>query len=634
MQIVVMKQSVVGILLVLLLLNKVSGYSQYRGQYKIDSLLNELPKQKEDTAKVNLLVMLAFVYCDFNPDTGIIYGLTGLALAKKLGWKKGIADAYNRTGNNYDSKPDGPKALECYYHALKLFEELDYKKGIAAVTGNMANVYYMQKDFAKALQFSLKSLDMAERIGDKRMILYNINNIGNDYGKLGNYEKALEYFFKLLKIIEGSTDPDNLAGAYLAIGGTYHLLEKYQLALEYELKALKTLQTSSDDKGLLYAVLIDVARAYYALSLPASTKSQIGLTAAELRREAINYGIKSLEIAKEVNAPRMFEETFTFLSAVYASNGDYKKALDYQKEARNISDSVFSIENNIKISNLETKRSIELKQKDIEIKDKQIALDNLAVAKKRNERGYFIAGLGLLGSVIVVVFRSYKTQQKNNTLLTKTNSLLNVEKKRSDDLLLNILPSEVAEELKEKGSADAQFFDEVTVIFTDFVSFTEVSENLSPQDLVTELDTCFKAFDEITGKYNIEKIKTIGDAYLAVCGLPLPNKKHAENVVRAATEINAFMQTRSSIKGNNTFGIRIGIHTGSVVAGIVGIKKFAYDIWGDTVNTAARMEQNSETGKINISQTTYELVKDTISCTYRGEIKAKGKGMLKMYFVE
>jgi adenylate cyclase len=156
---------------------------------------------------------------------------------------------------------------------------------------------------------------------------------------------------------------------------------------------------------------------------------------------------------------------------------------------------------------------------------------------------------------------------------------------------------------------------------------------MTPQELVSELHICFKTFDEIISRFGIEKIKTIGDAYLAVCGLPVADAKHAENVVRASLEISEFMQQRQKVTGNRSFHVRIGIHSGSVVAGIVGVKKFAYDIWGDTVNTAARMEQNSEGGKINISQTTYDLVKDKFTCTYRGEIEAKGKGQLKMYFV-
>jgi class 3 adenylate cyclase/tetratricopeptide (TPR) repeat protein len=252
-------------------------------------------------------------------------------------------------------------------------------------------------------------------------------------------------------------------------------------------------------------------------------------------------------------------------------------------------------------------------------------------------------GMDIIGPAIVIFFctqffvkstiRDGILLQKSNLTLSETLVELKLEKQKSDDLLLNILPEEVAEELKEKGTTTAKHFDNVTVLFTDFVNFTNAGEHMNPQQLIDELHSCFKTFDEITGKYDIEKIKTIGDAYLAVAGLPTPDPHHAENIVRAAMEISAYMQNRLATNGKNTFEVRIGIHSGSAVAGIVGVKKFAYDIWGDTVNTAARMEQNSEAGKINISETTYNLVKDKIKCTYRGEIEAKGKGMLKMYFV-
>jgi class 3 adenylate cyclase len=210
-------------------------------------------------------------------------------------------------------------------------------------------------------------------------------------------------------------------------------------------------------------------------------------------------------------------------------------------------------------------------------------------------------------------------------------------RKRSDELLLNILPADVAEELKAKGSAEARQFDEVTVMFTDFKDFTKISEMLTPSELVQEIHTCFKAFDDIIAKYKIEKIKTIGDAYMAAGGLPMTNTTHAEDVVSAALEIQEFMhayiQERSRLQ-KPIFEIRIGINTGPVVAGIVGIRKFAYDIWGDTVNIASRMESSGEPGKVNISGSVYELVKDKFICTYRGKVQAKGKGEIDMYFVE
>ncbi len=211
------------------------------------------------------------------------------------------------------------------------------------------------------------------------------------------------------------------------------------------------------------------------------------------------------------------------------------------------------------------------------------------------------------------------------------------QKKRSDDLLLNILPEEVAEELKAKGSADAKQFDEVTVMFTDFKGFTQISEKLTPSELVAEIHTCFKAFDNIITKYNIEKIKTIGDAYMCAGGLPVSNKTNAFDVVNAAIEIKQFMHEhlkQRQKENKEPFEIRIGVHTGPVVAGIVGVKKFAYDIWGDTVNIASRMESSGETGKVNISGSTYKLVKNKFHCIHRGKIRAKNKGEIDMYFVE
>jgi class 3 adenylate cyclase len=216
-------------------------------------------------------------------------------------------------------------------------------------------------------------------------------------------------------------------------------------------------------------------------------------------------------------------------------------------------------------------------------------------------------------------------------------SQLETEKKKSDDLLLNILPADIADEIKTSGKSRAKTYSMVTVMFTDFKSFTEISQSVSAELLVSEIDYCFSAFDVIVQKYNLEKIKTVGDAYLCAGGLPNLSFTHGLDAVNAAIEIRDFMLSRKREKqsrGEIPFEIRIGLHTGSVVAGVVGVKKFAYDIWGDTVNLAARMEQNSEPGKINISGTTYNLVKDSFSCEYRGKIHAKNKGEVDMYFIE
>lgn len=271
-----------------------------------------------------------------------------------------------------------------------------------------------------------------------------------------------------------------------------------------------------------------------------------------------------------------------------------------------------------------TRLQIEAVKEAAEQLNEKIKLEAKAeLEKQKMVRNGFIGGFA-----VVLLFAGVFFTQRNR---------ISKEKKRSEELLLNILPEEVAEELKAKGSAEAQLIDEVTVLFTDFKGFTAISEKLTPKELVHDLNDCFSAFDRIMEKYGMEKIKTIGDSYMAAGGLPTANHTHAIDAINAAIEIRDFIAKGKEEKlaeGLPYFEIRIGIHTGPVVAGIVGVKKFAYDIWGDTVNTASRMESSGEAGKINISESTYKLVKDKFNCTPRGKITAKGKGEIEMYFVE
>ena len=212
------------------------------------------------------------------------------------------------------------------------------------------------------------------------------------------------------------------------------------------------------------------------------------------------------------------------------------------------------------------------------------------------------------------------------------------EKEKSDELLFKVLPASIAQELKDTGVSKANSVAQISVLFTDFESFTEKATSMSAEDLVFEIDHCFRKFDNICEKYNVEKIKTIGDAYMAAGGLPDPSEDAVKNTILAALEMQTFITQRKAdmeTSEKECFIMRAGIHTGPVVAGIVGVKKFQYDIWGDTVNIASRMESGGETGKVNISQATYELIKDDPQFVFesRGKIDVKGKGEMEMYFV-
>ena len=206
-------------------------------------------------------------------------------------------------------------------------------------------------------------------------------------------------------------------------------------------------------------------------------------------------------------------------------------------------------------------------------------------------------------------------------------------RKETERLLNNILPGKVIEDLKESGGSKPELFSDVTVLFSDFVDFTEISTRTAPETLINELSELFTAFDDIMEKNRCERIKTIGDAYLAVCGMPNSDANHAENVVRAAVEMMAFLNERNA-SSPFQWKSRIGIHSGPVVGGIVGTKKYIYDIFGDTVNTASRVENSSETMKISITDSTRKLLPDTFHCTPRGAIELKGKGVVELFFVD
>ena len=276
----------------------------------------------------------------------------------------------------------------------------------------------------------------------------------------------------------------------------------------------------------------------------------------------------------------------------------------------------------------------------MEKEQSEMALTN---SELENERGRYLRNILIVLSLLVLAVAAafyirYRAKAKSNNLLAEKNKTIAEEQERSEGLLLNILPASIATELKQYGAASAVRHEQATVLFTDFANFTAISERLTPEELVRELDYCFKGFDFIISQHDIEKIKTIGDAYMCANGLTGTERDYYApvNMVNAALEIQQFLADYKADRireGRPYFEARIGIHTGPVVAGVVGTKKFAYDIWGDTVNLASRMESNSAPGRVNISESTRHLVEPYFRLEYRGKIAAKNKGDVDMYYV-
>lgn len=270
-------------------------------------------------------------------------------------------------------------------------------------------------------------------------------------------------------------------------------------------------------------------------------------------------------------------------------------------------------------------------------KESILAEQKTEIALQKSQKLLFYALLGILVISVIFMFVRYKESKKNSEILALKNDIIQEEREKSEGLLLNILPSVVANELKLKGKAKARKYDMATVFFSDFVNFSQIANKLSPEKLVALLDEYFTLFDSVIEEFRLEKIKTIGDAYMCVGGLPEKNTTHPNDVILAALEIQTMLNKKKVEKQKLNqlfFEARIGIHTGPLVAGVVGSKKFAFDIWGDTVNVASRLESGGEAGKVNISQSTFDLVKNEFSFTSRGEIPIKNLGEVQMFFVE
>jgi len=681
-----MKKTLLFLLVFIHLLLPVIG----QGQNPIlDSLQAVLKTQAADTNRVNTLNELSWQLKDMgNYDLALKYADDAMLIAKQIDYKKGMATAYSRHGQVYQNQGNYPEALKNHFAALKIKEELGNQQDVANSYINIGNIYYQQGNFPEAsknymaslkinqelgnkpgmaltyggiglvydaqgiypeaLKNYLAGLKISEELGDKTGIARAYNNIGNVYGSQRDYPEALKYYSSAVKINEESGNRAGMAEAYNNIGIVYfdqgnysESLKNYIASLEIKKKLNNKngMASSYNNIGNVYAKqgnYLDALNNYStAMKLDEEIGNAYGLTNSYGNIGIVNFHLKkydqatvylnkALQLSKQIGAKESIRDVYQGLASVDSETNNWRGAYENHSMYMLYRDSLINEENTKKTVQTQMNYEFDKKEQAAQlVQEKKDALAKQEMQKQALIRNSFVGGFGivLLFSIVVIL-------QRNK---------VRKEKARSEELLLNILPAEVAEELKEKGSAEAKLINEVSVLFTDFKGFTEYSEKLTPENLVKDIHECFTAFDTIMEKHGMEKIKTIGDAYMAAGGLPSPNLTHATDAVQAALDIVSFIderKTRKKAAGLPFTEIRIGIHTGQVVAGIVGVKKYSYDIWGDTVNTAARMESSGEAGKINISESTYAQVKTKFKCAHRGKITAKHKGEIDMYFVE
>jgi class 3 adenylate cyclase len=499
----------------------------------------------------------------------------------------------------------------------------NYKQA-AELALQAGNKYESQKKMTQAVSAFNNAIAAARKIDNTLLLARGYEELGSAYALISSRElpktiRNLEQAYQYYQLVNDADGEKGTARVRFKQGLAYYdarRLKEAQTALE-EAKEL------SEDIG--YADIQAQAKLYLSrLHGESSTPNAAASTpAVSAPAAATNQAAQQVEAEIEALQNRLRDS----LRMQAEEKQALKLALLSKEQER------AAIQRNL----LKTQASLQQMQEIVQLREATIA------AQEKTTQAILAAAAALCLLLIAALFFVIHIRQANHKLKAQKLQIaaqaqeLAAEKAKSEALLLNILPREIAEELKNKKQAKPRFYQMVSVLFCDFKGFTEYTERHTPEQVVRELNECFSAFDDICARYNMEKIKTIGDAYMCAGGVPKPNMTNAADAVLAGLAMQEFIQKRKyqkQLHGEPYLELRVGIHTGPVLAGVVGKNKFAYDIWGSTVNVAARMETAGEAGKVNISEATYKQIKGQFYCRYRGEIEAKGLGKMDMYFVE
>lgn len=585
-------------------------YGQLRAQAILGITLANKQKSIEGLEYLNDAYREITTFQKMTGNTSMFGEIKSYSINKFIGDLQNMMGEINRGIGSYLT------ALENYEISMRSRLLDNDRLNVAASKNNIGLVYYSIGENDKALKYFEEALSVFEEFEHSSWQGNALGNIANVYMNQNSLEKAEEYMLKNLEI-QKNLDPIGEGHSLLSLSNLYIVKKEFDKAKVFADRGEKTFAQ--------YGATPE-------LTLLKMYQGHIAMEKGEFSK-AISLFQESSQLADQINSLDLKANTQDYLYSVNKKSGNLGNALAFHEELMILNDSLKKDETSKRLLKVELTNKFfadSLAQQE----EKRIAETEYQkeILEQKNTRNVLI-GSGLLLLVLTGGLWNRLAFSR------KSRKIIQAEKDKSEHLLLNILPAEVAEELKANGEAKARDFELVTVIFSDFKGFTQTSEKLTANELVDELNHCFKGFDVIMEKYNVEKIKTIGDSYMAVGGLNDKSNNSTIKTIQAALEMQRFIKTRNKERRSKdlfTFEMRLGMNSGPVVAGIVGVKKFQYDIWGDTVNTASRLESSGEVGKVNISKNTYELIKENpqFNFTNRGMINVKGKGEIEMFFVE
>ncbi len=513
------------------------------------------------------------------------------------------------------------RAMDFLYKGLTISENMNYQTGKMLVNNNIGFVYLRQDDSKTAKSYFQKAIEIADKIKDKSQQAAYLTNLAIIYADELKFEEALNNYFKAVAIYSEIRETAKKATLYANIGKAYLELKKTKEAFQYCRKALEIALSIGNDEDKIIAEYYTGDAFYEICKLDSAEK----------------YFSEGVKLSEKLNNWYWMQFGYYYLSLINSDKNDFRAAYEFSTLYVETKDSMTNQQKARDMGRSEMKYENEIKEEQLNSERRTLLTFLIS----------FIVGFILIGILAFVLYHLYNVKKKSNLELSQKNIEVSIEQKKSHDLLLNILPESIADRLIGGETTIADSFEEASVIFIDISEFTLMSAG-SPADLmVVELNKIFTLYDKISAKYGVEKIKTIGDCYMAASGIPKSREDHAEAIASMALETIRAVNDYKSESGL-VFRFRIGIDCGPVVAGVIGEQKFIYDLWGDTVNTASRMEENGVVGKIQVTDrfknkcNLQKIKESNIYCAKsenlrfieRGEIDIKGKGKMKTWFLE